>query len=549
MVKLTLFFVRLLQRPLIWMGADFGQLLIILRTKLTLDFRRGPSGSQSSGNKKLTFSKQLLMFVILGLFVSLGFFSIHNLLLNFTIAYSVIMVMTATTLITEFTSVLFDQRDNHIILVRPVSSRTLLLSRLLHIQFYVMYIALALSAITVVVIVFIFGAWTALFFIIGVVLSTWITVLLTTLFYLLVSKLVSGERFKDMINYVQIFLAVIVMGGYQFLPRMMEGETVRNFSMTVHGWTYLIPPAWLAAWVQLSIPSGVDYKIILLSLPAFIVALGGGMLMVRFLSVGYNNILTQSSEGAETIENTDGRGIKRANGIYKLFCVSEYEKSGWKLVMSVTRRDRKFKQAVYPSYGFMLVMAFVMLHPDLNNLSGWLEQLRDSQRYLIFIFFGFFTTTSITQMQYTDTPEAGWIYKALPIASPGHILTGAIKAMLVKFFVPMYSLLIIAVFLIWGTSKLPFMFFGAVLIVTSTLITLTVQQTSLPFTQPREMQQKGTNFLKNMAGLLVMGVLVGIVYLASFLPNWAIWLFSVLMFFANTLFYKDMRKTNYLVER
>jgi hypothetical protein len=117
--------------------------------------------------------------------------------------------------------------------------------------------------------------------------------------------------------------------------------------------------------------------------------------------------------------------------------------------------------------------------------------------------------------------------------------------MLVKFFVPMYSVLTIAVLFIWGIAILPLMVFGAVLIVSSTLITLTIQDTPLPFTQPREMQQKGSNFLKVMLGMLIMGVLVGFVYLASFLPAWSIYLLSVLALLANVLVFRDMRKTTF----
>jgi hypothetical protein len=524
------------------MGADFRQLEIILQTKLTIDFRRGPSMYQASGKNNRTFATQLFIFSLMGLFISFGFFSIHNLLLNFTIAYSIIMVMMATTVISEYTSVLFDDRDNLIVLVRPISNRTLLLSRLLHIQFYVLYIALALSAVSAIVTLFQFGVLAALLFIVGVGLSTWITLLITSLFYLLMSKFVSGERFKDIVNYVQIVLAIIVMGGYQFLPRLLEADALKNFTMNVHGWTYLIPPAWLAAFVQLSVPSGITLKIILLALPAVVFALGGGMLMVRFLSGGFASILMQSSVAQSESKTKVATETKPVSGFYRLFCVSGYEKTGWKMVMAITRRDRKFKQAVYPMYGFMLVIVFAMLRPDFNHLSAWLQNLGETKNYLMFVFFGFFATSSITQMQYTDTPEAGWVYRALPITSPGHILSGAVKAMLIKFFVPMYTVLTITAMFIWGIRILPLMLLGAVLIILSTLITLNVRNTSLPFTQPREIQQTGDNFLKAMLGMFIMGVLVGIIYLASFLPVWSLYLLSAIILVANSFVFQSIRK-------
>ncbi len=537
--------VQLLRMPLKWMGADYAQLRLLLHTKLIMDFRRVPASLNASGRSKQTFGKQLLIFSFLGIFISFGFFAVTDTLLSFTIAYAIIMVMLSTTLISEFTSVLFDQRDNQIILVRPLSNRTLLLSRLLHIQFYLMYIGLALSAISAVVTIFKFGIVAAIFYLIGVLLCTWISILFTSLFYILISKFVSGERFKDIITYVQIFLAIVIMGGYQLLPRMMDVDGISSFTMRIHAYTYFIPPAWLAAWVQLSMPARLSVQIVLLAIPALTFTAVGGMLLVRFLSGGFANILSQTGETrAETRKNKHAYG-KSASGIYGLLCVSEYEKTGWKLAHAVTKRDRKFKQAVYPAYGFMVVMAVVMLKPDFNNLSAWYAELSNSSRYLMFIFFGFFAANYADQIRYTDTPEAGWVYKALPIEAPGHILSGALKAVLTKYFAPIYVILISAATFIWGIHILPLMILGAILIITSTLISITLQNAALPFTQPREMQQKGSNFLKIMLGTLIMGVLIGIVYLASFIPAWIVCLIGIMTTVVNAFIYKYIRGTRF----
>ncbi|HEX2936645.1 MAG TPA: hypothetical protein VHO72_14915, partial [Bacteroidales bacterium] len=468
------------------------------------------------------------------------FFAIHDILLNFTIAFAIIMVMLCTTLISEFTSVLFDQRDNHIILVRPISNRTLLLSRLLHIQFYLMFIGLALAAISTIVTIFKFGILAAIFYLIGVLQCTWISILFTSLFYILISKFVSGERFKDIITYVQIFLAIIIMGGYQLIPRMMDIDGISNFTMQIKPYTYLVPPAWLSAWVKLSIPNGLSFQIVMLTIPAFIFTAVGGLLLVRFLSGGFANILSQTGETTTTTKKSN-TSAKPATGFHRFFCTSAHEKTGWNLALAMTKRDRKFKQAVYPAYGFMIVMAIVLLKPDFNNLSQWYAQLADSSRYLMFIFFGFFAANCVDQVRYTDTPEASWVYKALPIASPGHILSGAIKAVLIKYFVPIYVLLISAATIIWGFHILPLMILGAILIISTTLISVVIQKTALPFSQPREMQQKGSNFLKIMMGTIIMGVLIGFVYLASFFPNWLVCLLALMSAGGNMLIYKYIR--------
>lgn len=545
MVNFSMFFVYLLKYPIIWMGADFEQVKQILETKLSLDFRRGPSVYQSAGKSKYSFGKQLFFFMMMGLLVALGFVRITNLMLIYTIVFSVIMVLTSTTLISEFTSVLFDHRDNLILLVRPISNRTLLLSRLLHIQFYVMYIAVALSLFSVIASVICFGVFTAFLFLVSVVISTWVTLLITTLFYLLISKFVNGEKFKDIITFVQIVLAIIVMGGYQVLSRINELSVLQNTSMEIHIWTYIVPPAWLAAIVQLSLPNLITIPVLVLAIMGFGFSIVGGILTVRFLSSGFGDIITQSAEESAEPQKVITTDKVKPTGIYRFLCVSEYEKAGWQLVMAITRRDRKFKQAVYPSFGAMLIVAFAVLHPDFNDLSGWFQHLGSTRYYLSFIFFGFFATTSIVQIQFTDTPEAAWIYRALPIATPGHILTGAIKAMLIKFFVPMYTILSLVVLYIWGLKMIPLMLLGAVMTVTSTLVTLDLQNKSLPFSQAREMQQKGTNTLKVFLGLFIMGIIAGIVFAATFVPSWIVIICGALVLYFNTFVFKDIRKTTF----
>ncbi len=547
MIKFSLFLLRLIHKPIEWMGADYHQLRMILKTKLTIDFRRGPASMNSSSKKKQAFKLQLIFLAIMGLMIAIGFISIKDLLLNYTIAYSVLMVMLATNLIGEFTSVLFDPLENQIILVRPVNNRTLLLSRLLHILFYIMYIGLALSLISVIVTVFKYNLLTAVFYFIGTILCAWIAILLTVIFYFFISKIVTGEKFKDIISYVQISLSILVIGGYQLFPRLMELNGIGDYTMTIKNYTFFYPPAWLAAWVQLSNPNKITLDIIILAATGLLFSLVGGIFLVRFLAEGFTNILAVSSESSNVEikkKSVKNNGITLSR-IPRILCISETEKTGWKFATIVTRRDRKFKQAVYPSYGLMFILALLMLKPDFNNLSSWYNQLGESSRYLMVIFFSFFTTISIDQLKYTDTVESGWIYKALPVQKPGHILSGAVKAMLIKHFLPVYIILTVTVTIVWGTEIIPLMIMGAALVVLSTLITLLLQNKALPFTQPREMQQKTGNFVKMIIGLMVMGAIVGITYLVSTLPAWLIIVCTLVTLYCNSFAYKQIRKTTF----
>lgn len=545
MVQFALFLVSLFKKPIQWLGVDFPQFEVLLRTKLTLDFRRGSSNLQTSGRKKQTFFSQLLIYFVFGLLLSYLSFSIGDIMLSLTIFFSVIMASLAMTLISEFTSVLFDPRDNYILLPRPISPRTLLMLRLTHIQFYMGYIALALSLVSGIVVAVKYNLLALLLYFVAVGLSTWITLILTTFFYMLISKMVNAERFKDLITYLQIFLAVIIFGGYQLLPKLVDEAILKNASMTVHWWTCFYPPTWFAALVKLSLFTNNTTTVLVLSSLALLIPVTGAVFLVRFLSKGFENILGEGLSETAIPVKQEGNKRRKIINIKKLLCISDLETAGWNLAVATTKRDRKFKQSVYPSFGMMLIFVIIILKPDLKNLADSFQKMGDSSRYLLLIFMGFMGNQAISQLPYSDTPEASWIYMALPLKQHGHLLTGAIKTMLVRFVLPGYLLITIPAFLIWGIDIFPQILLGGLGIVFTQLMIIKIQKMELPFTQKREMQEKGGKFITQMITLIPIGFLVGLVYLTTLISGWITFLICGSVAGFIVLFFRDIRNKIY----
>jgi ABC-2 type transport system permease protein len=388
MLQVALFIIRLFKAPLQWLGVDYPQFEILMRIKLTMDFRSSPTGLQTSERKKRTFLFQLFTYSMLGLLFGVAAFSIGDLVLSLTIFFSVVMVSLTMTLLSEFTSVLFDQRDNYILLPRPVSHRTLLMLRLVHIQFYIGFIALSLSLAAGIFMAVKYNVIAMIIYFIAVGLSIWITLLFTTLIYLSISKAVNGERFKDFVSYTQIVIAIIIFGSYQLLPRLMDSHILKNVSMSFNWWTYLVPPVWLAALVKLGLFTDRSIPLLVLSSLAILVPAGGAVFLVRFLSKGFGDILAEGSTESAIPQKTGTLKTRFSNKIKYLLCISDLEKAGWNFAVATTRRDRKFKQAVYPYFGFMMVFAIVILKPDLTNLAVSLQEKGQFSKYLFIVIVG-----------------------------------------------------------------------------------------------------------------------------------------------------------------
>ena len=547
MQKIVMFLIRLFKNPINWCGADYCQVENILKTKLTIDFRPRSSKKRGSGKPINSFRMQVIVNSFVGIFISLWLIPINNLLLNLTIIFSMIMVLLGFTIISGYSSVLFDHRDNQILLVRPVNNRTLLISRLLHILFYIGFIAAAMSLIPSFVILFKYGILNFIAFWIALGLSAWITLLLTSLLYMFLSKIVTGERFKDMLNYLQIFMSVLIFGGYQIVPRILHQSILNNLTMDIHWWTYLIPPVWLAGFVDIFSSKAVSSENTILALTALFVSIAGASFMVKYLSSGFVDVLSEAAVEKASKEN---RAVKSRTGfsLSRIFCISKIEQMGWKLAMSITKRDRKFKQAVYPSYGIMVVLAIVMLTPDFSSITATMERLADSKKFLFFIFLGFFGTSSLAQLPFSDTPEGSWIYRALPIKDHGHLLTGAIKAMLFKFFAPVVVVLLALTITIWDISKVPALIMGFFLIIMNSQLSIICSKTSLPFTQSRDMIERGKLTARMFIGFAIMGITIGLVFLALMLDTWIISGICILLIIMILFFNHIIRKGTYILD-
>jgi ABC-2 type transport system permease protein len=546
MVQFALFLVRLFKKPIRWLGVDYHQFEILLRTKLIIDFRGTSSAFQSPGSKKQTFRTQFFIYTLYGLLFAAASFSIKDIMLSLTIFFSVMMVTLTMNLLSEFTTVLFDHRDNSILLPRPVNSRTLLMVRLTHIQFYMSYIALALSLASCVMLVIKYKLITGLIYILVLGLCSWLTLIFTTFIYLMISKTVEGERFKDIITYIQILIAIIVFAGYQLLPRLIDYDVLTTATMTLQWWNYLFPPAWFAALVKITLFTDNTTMSFILSLLAVIIPVTGAMLLIRYLSKGFGNVLGEGSSESVTPLNHRTTKWEKNNRLKRFFCLSDLETAGWNLAMATTKRDRKFKQSVYPYFGIMIVFAVIIFKPDLNNLSVSLQEMRELSKYFFIVIVGFSGSIAVSQLPYTDTPEAAWIYQSLPLRNHGHLLTGAVKAMLFRFFLPVYLLVTILSIFLWGYLIFPQVVLGAMGIILLIMITVMIQKMGLPFTQIREMQQKGINTITAILNMILLGLLAGLVYLTSFISGWITLLISG--FFAGLiiLIFRAIRERSYV---
>jgi len=505
-----------LARPILSrLGVDHPQFRAVLETKLTLDTRRHTLGFQqqaASAQKKKppnTLAATVFFYTIMG-FVMGGMLSMASPLVGLTIIHAFIMVMVAMSLIADFTTVLLDPTDNHVLLPRPVDGRTILMARIAHITSHLSLITLSLGGFSLVFGAFAIHPLFPLVFFLTLVLSTLFVIFMTNLLYLVIMQFTTGERFRDFLLYFQVAVTVIVVGGYQVIPRALDSPFTRSLRIDDKWWIYLSPPTWMAAPVDL-LAGAFGWPQIILTLEAVLMPVLGIWLVARFLAPRFNRELARLQQTPTgDADLSDELGARATSGsiasrLARRVSRSPRQQAVFELIWHLCGRDRQFKLRAYSALAFLFVFAFIILL--LNDPGGVLQAYRNlppTNKHLVLLYFGCASISSILmQVRFTTQPEAAWIYYALPFQQPGEILMGAMKVIIARFVLLPQGILALICLGIWGPAiGADLLLAMAATLLLAMLYGLLLGR-ELPFSQTYSVIQASGRFMRS---LLVLGV-------------------------------------------
>ncbi len=509
----------------------------ILTVKLIMDDRRPSSFHQmrkQQNNKKEISNATLwgmLSSLFMGLFYLMVFTMSDDYTTNLTLFFTLFVVLLSLTLITDFTSVLLDVRDNFIILPKPVNDRTFVLSRLLHIIIHISKMVLPLSIPTAIFITVQKGFHGLLLFTPLVVLITLFTVFLINAFYLLVLKITTPEKFKNIISYIQIAFAIGIYAGWQVLPRMIA-KSNGDFNISKYKWIKLLPTFWFAnAWNSLYTLSFNSTSIvcILLAVLTPIVSL---WVVIKYFAPSFNQKLTLITSGSAetnqpklTKENFSKKNY--SEWWAKMITKSGTERMGFLFTWKMMMRSRDFKMKVYPGIGYMIVIIFMMLFREkkvsLSEMSAAIASQTSSGRIfilLIIYFSSLMILTALGGIVMSDKYKAAWIYFITPISKPGEIIAGSIKAVTVMFFFPLATVALLASTGFIGFSVIPNM----ILAISNQLFIITIMSMSSVKYLPFSTTIYKPNFLSVIKNFLMMiiGGSVGVIHFFIYPHTWLV---------------------------
>jgi ABC-2 type transport system permease protein len=478
------------------MGADYNQFIRILELKLTIDNRsaRGFNKRQENAHGNMLIRQTITQIVFGGLFGI--FLSITKSPFTFYyFAHIFLLVMMAMSIISEFTTILFDTSENVIIQPLPIKGNTISLARNAHVFLYLSLTAFSMSVVWLIIAIFKFGLISGLIFFFTILLNVLFTLFFANILYLGIMRLASGEQLKTVLMYFQIVIAILFMAGYQFGMKLVDKADITNMVLSINWYTFLIPPAFLSGFIESLSTSNFDAAHLIFTFEALIIPVASIYFTGKYLTPVFNQKLMDLEQGdrnakvkIETVRISLWYRIMSS-----IFVHNNEEKASFRLMWKMTGRERLFKQTLFPSIGYIVIIAIVQF----VNKPQTLANLSKNDNYLFYLYILMFISMTLPSALLTgNNRQAAWIFKTVPLSSPASFFKGSIKAAFSKFFIPFYIVIGIAACVVWGIRVLPEMIIALMATYLATLLFYYFQNPGFPFSIEKSASQGGAAMLR-----------------------------------------------------
>ncbi|MGG0716953.1 hypothetical protein ABE096_05035 [Robertmurraya massiliosenegalensis] len=529
----TLKFLDFFKSIFIKFGIDYDVMRRILQVKLLMDQRRVPTIFNQSKKKNPDqnhFLKSLWMYVLLGAllipFMILG----ENYLFQASIILGVVMFLTMTSMISDFSSVLLDIRDKTVLSTKPVERKTISMAKTIHVCIYLFFLSGALTFPSMIAGLIKHGILFTIIFLLEIVLINMLIVVITAMIYFSILKFFDGEKLKDLINYVQIGLSIMIAVGYQFIARSFD---IMNLDIVFvpSWWQFLIPPIWYGAPFELLLNGQYSPFYFGLSMLALFVPIMAIMIYIKMMPAFEKHLQKLSNH-----HGTKGKKQSRWKlWIMNILCFSKEEKAFYRFSELMMKNEREFRLKVYPSLGFSFVFPFIFI---MNQLTiNTFSEIASSKWYLSIYFCSIVIPTAVMMIKYSGKYKGAWIYKAAPIKDWHALYHGTMKAFIVNLYLPVFLSVSMIFIFIFGLRIIP----DLIIVLLSSLLfayfCMKILLKSLPFSESFDDAQKEMG-LKVLPFMLLIGLLCGIHYISLLIP-WGAWLYTVILIFVQVLIWAN----------
>ncbi|MEC1743020.1 hypothetical protein [Schinkia azotoformans] len=505
-------------------GVDYKIMRRILQVKLMMDGRHVPTifsqnVKKEDKEKNNQYIKSLWIYVLFSLFMLPFVLMGENYLFQMSLFFGIFTFFVMTSMISDFSSVLLDIRDRNILFPKPVDRKTISTAKMVHVIIYLSFLTIALVSIPLIVGLVKNGFLFFLVSVVNIILIDLLIVGLTALIYLFILRFFDGEKLKDIINYVQIGLSLMIMIGYQLLVRSFQFMDL-TVSLEPQWWQVFIFPMWYGASMEMLMNGAFQlFYLVFLALGILIPLLSIWIYMK--CNHAFEQNLQKLTYHGKAKENKQS---KLRSLFLRVICHSNEERAFFRFASSMMKNERDFKLKVYPSLGFSIVIPFIII---MNGFDTNLDHLSTSKSYLTIYFSLIIIPTIMILLKFSGKYKGAWIYRVAPIQQLKPIFSGTIKAFIFKLYLPVYLVLSAVFIVLFGVGVLPDLIVVFLNACTYAVICFMILKKSIPFSESFDQYNQNSNGAIVFGLMLFVGLFAGL-HFVSTLFSYGIYLYLVI---------------------
>lgn len=489
-------------------GVEYEKMRLIVSMKLTLDKRK----NNSSENKN-SLMQSVILYLLIGLVASRIIVMPIDIMTKMTVLFALIFVMLLTCFITDFSSVILDTYDRHIIGITDVKDITLNMAKIVHIIIYISIISLSISAFSILMILMAYNIGFCLLFILCMILMDFLLIMMTSVIYYLLIKIFKGEKLKDVLNLFQIFMILVFSIMYYFITSSLSDIQI-NYTFSINAYDLFIPFMWFASLFCVIFYGKIQTLYIIMAILGIIVPILSILIYIKLTPAFERNLdkLEQVSYNEKDSKSKKSFASKLANKI----CKNNEEKSFFEFIYTNLSRDREFKTRVYPTLASGIIMPLVLFFVTYDrsiSIMEYLKSLSTTNNFLNIYLAVILLQNCILLLKYSKEYEASFIYDVLPISKKKNIYSAEFKVIIIKLFVPVFIIIGIPYLILFKAKFIVHLLIAFVSTIFISMGTFRVNDKSLPFSEDYAVTANTSNFLNIIKSIGFVGVAVLLHYL------------------------------------
>ena len=489
-------------------GVEYEKMRLIVNMKLTLDKRK----NNSSENKN-SLMQSVILYLIIGFVASRIIVMPLDIMTKMTVLFALIFVMLLTCFITDFSSVILDTYDRHIIGITDVKDITLNMAKIVHIVIYISIMSFSISAFSILMILMAYNIGFCLLFILCMILMDFLLIMMTSVIYYLLIKIFKGEKLKDVLNLFQIFMILVFSIMYYLITSSLSDIQI-NYTFSIKAYDLFIPFMWFASLFCVIFYGKIQTLYIIMAILGIIVPILSILIYIKLTPAFERNL-----EKLEQVSYNEKDSKTKKSFVSKLgdkICKNNEEKSFFEFIYTNLSRDREFKTRVYPTLASGIIMPLVLLivtYDRSMSIMEYLKSLSTTNNFLNIYLAVILLQNCILLLKYSKEYEASFIYDVLPISKKKNIYSAEFKVIIIKLFVPVFIIIGIPYLILFKAKFIVHLLIAFVSTIFISMGTFRANDKSLPFSEDYAVTANTSNFLNIIKSIGFVGAAVLLHYL------------------------------------